>query len=192
MSMDADFSPQTLASRAEIAHVMHYWCRAVDRCDWEAVREVFHPDGYDDHGIYRGGVDGLIAWLTERHKTISRSMHMVGNMLIEFADADNALVESYSFAWQRYSPEGSEARKAIAGGTDVGDQLFDMLMSGRYVDHFQRRDGRWRILRRHVVFDNSQMLSVPANSPQLSPDWLASTRGKDDPIWAIRAKLGLA
>jgi len=192
MAKDYDFTQAEMSARMEIAHVMNRWCRAVDRCDWETIRDVFHPDGHDDHGIYKGGVDGLIDWLSERHKTISRSMHLIGNMLIEFADDDNALVETYSFAFQRYSTGGAETRKAIAGGADLGDQEFDMLMSGRYVDHFQKRDGRWRVLKRHVLFDNSQMLPVPANSPKLGSDWFVSARDKSDPIWDLREKLGIA
>lgn len=186
-----DFSLDRLRSRAQIQDLMHRWCRAVDRKDWAVVREVFHPEGTDDHGIYRGGVDGLIAWLSGRHETIERSMHQIGNMLIEFSDDDNALVETYSLAIQRYSAEGSQTRSAIAGGASVGAQPFDMLMFGRYVDHFQRRDGAWKILSRTVVFDNSTMFPIPENSPKLGDDWAISRRDGGDPLWALRAKLGL-
>jgi hypothetical protein len=66
-----------------------------------------------------------------------------------------------------------------------------MLMTGRYVDEFKRRDGLWRILRRVVIFDNSMILPVPASAPKLGSEWVVSTRGKDDPLWALREKLGL-
>lgn len=191
MANDNAFTHAEIAARMEIAHVMNRWCRAVDRCDWSAIRDVFHSDGYDDHGIYKGSVDGLISWLQERHRTITRSMHLTGNMLIEFADESNALVETYSFALQRYSTDGADTRKTIAGGAELGDQEFDMLISGRYVDHFQKRAKRWRISKRHVVFDNSQMLPVPANGPKLGDDWFISTRDKSDPLWALRAKFGI-
>ena len=84
MADEQDFTLPDIAARMEIIHVMNRWCRAVDRCDWEAIRDVFHPDGHDDHGIYKGDVDGLIAWLSERHKTISRSMHLMGNMPVSY------------------------------------------------------------------------------------------------------------
>jgi hypothetical protein len=54
-------------------------------------------------------------------------MHLTGNMLIDFADDANALVETYSFAFQRYLPEDAVTRKAIAGGAELGDQEFDMV-----------------------------------------------------------------
>jgi hypothetical protein len=36
------------------------------------------------------------------------------------------------------------------------------------------------------------MLPVPANSVKLGDDWLISTRDTNDPLWALRAKLGIA
>jgi hypothetical protein len=190
--MQNDYSPQRLADRAEITDVMYRWCRAVDRCDWEAIRDVFHPDARDDHGLYKGGVDGLIAWLSERHKTITRSMHQVGNMLIEFTSQDTAVVETYLFAMQRYTPEGAQTRAAITGGADVGADSFDLFMTGRYVDVFERRNGRWKIRERTVVFDNSTMFPVPPNAPRLGDDWAISARDRSDPLWAIRAQQGLS
>jgi hypothetical protein len=185
------YTPELLAARAEIQDVMFRWCRAVDRRDWDAVREVFHPDGYDNHGIFRGNVDGLIAWLTERHSTIQSSMHYSTNMLIEFVDADNALAETYSMAMQRYPSAGAKTRQAITGGVDVGEQPFDMLMFGRYLDHYQRRNGEWRIFRRTVVFDNSRMMPVPEDGAKLNDDWSISARDGSDPLWAARKAFGL-
>lgn len=189
----AGMTLEKMLAKAEIEEVMLRWCRAVDRCDWESVPDLFHPEGYDNHGIFRGDVAGMIAWLSERHKSVTRSMHMITNMRIEFADDDNALVETYSLAVQRYPAGGSQAtRAAIAGGGDTGDGSFDMMITGRYVDHFQKRDGTWRILNRTVVFDNSVLLPVnDAGGSQLGADWAISTRGKDDPIWELRRAVGL-
>ena len=80
--------------RLELQALTYRWCRAVDRRDWELVRSCFHPDGHDDHGVFVGDVDGMIAWLKERHAEISQSMHHAGNMLIEFAGPDRAGVET--------------------------------------------------------------------------------------------------
>jgi hypothetical protein len=86
------YSPERLSDRAQIQDLLLRWCRAVDRLDLEAIRGVFHPDAIDHHGAYTGGVDGLIEWIRNRHLTIPFSMHLLGNMLIEFSDSDNAVV----------------------------------------------------------------------------------------------------
>jgi hypothetical protein len=191
MSGTRQFSLERLAARAEIQDVIYRWCRAVDRCDWHALPDIFHPDARDNHGIYIGDIDGLTAWLSERHKSITRSAHFVTNILIEFTDNDNAVVETYALALQRYPGDaGKSTRAAIAGGVDVGDQAFDMLISGRYIDHFQWRE-EWKILDRTVIFDNSVLLPVAAAAAQLGSDWAISKRDQSDPMWALREKHGL-
>ena len=74
-----------LADRFEIQDVIYRWCRAIDRCDWGAMRPLFHDDAVDDHSLYCGDIDGMIEWLIARHPAITRCQHSVSNMLIEFA-----------------------------------------------------------------------------------------------------------
>jgi ketosteroid isomerase-like protein len=178
--MSNAYSPARLADRAEITDVMYRWCRAVDRRDWDAVRQVFHPDAIDNHGPFVGGVEDLIAWLTDRHRTIPFSMHLVSNILIEFAGPDSALVETYIFA-------------AFTGGIAGGEgSATDSLSWARYIDRFERRGGEWRIARRTVAFDSSLMTDVPPDAPAFDPSWAIGRRDRDDPIYKERAAMGLA
>src|SRR5215210_6467344 len=62
-----------LIDRAGIQDLMARYARSVDRRDWDAVRSTFHPDAHDDHGDYKGDVDGFITWVSERHAKISQS-----------------------------------------------------------------------------------------------------------------------
>lgn len=190
-----DYSPRRLADRAAINDTMLRWCRGVDRRDVDLVRSAFHPDATDSHGQYEGGVDGLVAWLQHRHRTISMSMHLCTNMTIEFVDDDHALVETYCIAAQRYSsatPEGREVLAAMAGGRDRGaGGDTDMLAFARYLDEFERRDGAWLIARRAVVHDKVGMQDVPADAPQPGEGWVVGTRDAADPVLARRSALGL-
>lgn len=185
-------SPERLADRAEIQDVMYRWCRAVDRLDIEGIRGVFHPDAIDNHGPFVGGVDALIAWLTERHRGIPFSMHLVSNILIEFAGSDSALAETYIFAALRYSAEGKAALAAFTGGLAGGDgSATDSFSWARYIDRFERRGGEWRIARRTVAFDSSLMTDVPADAPAFDPNWAVGRRDRDDPIYRERAAMGI-
>lgn len=194
MSTD-DYSPQRLADRAQINDAMLRWCRGVDRRDIGLVRSAFHPDATDSHGQYEGGVDGLVEWIRNRHRTISMSMHLVTNMTIEFVDDDLALVETYCIAAQRYSAATEEGRAvvtAMSGGRErstAGDT--DMLAFARYLDEFERRDGAWLIARRAVVHDRVGMDDVPDDAPQPGDGWVVGTRDPDDPVLARRVALGL-
>jgi len=186
---DAD---RRLADRDAIQDAIYRWCRAVDRRDWESIRSVFHPDGNDNHGLYNGDVGGLIAWLTERHKTITCSLHTATNILIEFYGPNEALVETYVTACQRYAPEGAATLAAISGRAAPTGNPVDMLLFGRYVDRFECRNGQWKILQRVTVFDNTMMFDVPSGGAKLGAGWTVGQRNQDDPIFKIRREVGLA
>ena len=47
---------QSLIDKQEIRDCMARYARGVDRADWEAVRDTYHDDAYDDHGDYKGAV----------------------------------------------------------------------------------------------------------------------------------------
>jgi ketosteroid isomerase-like protein len=188
-----DYTPERLADRAQITDVMYRWCRAIDRLDADAIRSVFHPDAIDNHGPFVGGVDALIAWLVGRHRTIPFSMHLVSNLLIEFATADSALVETYIFATLRYSPEGKAALAVFTGGAaGPAGSTTDALSWARYIDRFERRGGEWRIARRTVAFDSTAMLDAGPNPAAFDPGWAIGRRDQDDPIYRERAAMGLS
>ena len=114
--MQDPFSPQRVADRMAIQDIMYRWCRSVDRLDFELMRSLFHPDAIDDHGAFKGGVEELVAWIGERHRTITFSAHRLGNMLIEFAGPDLALVETYAETVQRYPADGKTGPAQLSGG----------------------------------------------------------------------------
>jgi SnoaL-like domain len=189
--IDDDYSPRRIADRMQIQDTMYRWCRSVDRLDFGAMRQVFHPEALDHHGAFDGNVDGLIDWIGKRHRDIPFSMHAVSNMLIEFAGPDLALVESYVRTTQRYPAEAAQALAQLAGGK-APDGAMDLLTCSRYVDRFERHEGRWKIRERTLVADWKQVVPVAANAPQPVPGWASGQRNQDDFIFRERKALGIA
>jgi hypothetical protein len=180
-----------LQDRLEIQDCLFRYVRAVDRRNWDMVRAAYHPDAYDDHGNYKGNIDGFIASVSERHATIEQSMHVVGNILIEFDGPDGALVEAYFITYQRMGPEAGDARLPyLRGGLIAPDQAVETEVVGRYVDRMTRRDGVWRIAHRVVVFEVSRGQPAPAGGG-LGTNWAVSRRDGNDPIEVKRRELGL-
>jgi len=172
-----------LRDRAEIQDLMARYARAVDRRDWETVRATFHSDAHDDHGEYKGGVDGFIEWVSRRHEKVTQSMHFLGNCLIEFTGPDVALVETYFIARQTYGADATAARSMIAGvGIPPGPVEGEIW--GRYVDLAERRQGVWLTARRTVVFEVVQ--AHPATSLPLAASWAQARRDTGDPVYAMR------
>lgn len=181
MPDNAVLAIQRISDRIEISDAMCRYARGVDRGDWDALRSAYHFDAYDDHGEYKGGIDGLVEWLDLRFAGVDNSIHFLGNCLIEFAGPDVALVETY-FASRRL-------RKPVAGEReDLGpqDQLCRQAW-GRYVDRFERRDGEWKVAHRVVVVD-AAFTSVAEGGMRSAPlTW--GMRDKTDALYAAKQAL---
>lgn len=175
---------QRLIDREEIRDVMARYARGVDRADWDLVRETYHKDAFDDHGDYKGGVDGFIEFAQARAGRLPQCMHFLGNCLIEFAAEDIAVVETYFVTAHTLDAEGQRAY-----GAGDGSEPSQLSSYGRYVDRFERRDGNWRIAHRIVVFEATRV--HVGNAPPLKPEWAQLRRDADDPIFRMRAELGL-
>lgn len=191
MEKGGDMDTLRLADRIEIQDCLNRYIRGVDRRNWDLVRSAYHVDAHDDHGNYKGGIDGFIESLVKRHATIEQSMHVVGNQVIEFDGPDGALVETYFITHQRISPEAGDSRLPYLRGRPIAaDQAVETEVIGRYVDRMTRRDGAWRIQRRTVVFEVFRGQPAPAGGG-LRSNWAVGTRDGNDPIEVARRELGL-
>jgi len=126
-----------LADREAIRDCLYRYSRAVDRCDEDLLRSVYWEDAVDDHVLFTGTREELIAWVLPLLRAMEGSMHMIGNILIRL-HGDHADVESYYYGYHRLND---------------GSKSFDSVQSGRYLDRFERRDDEWRIAERRVVVD---------------------------------------
>jgi hypothetical protein len=189
--MNRDKAANQFADEQAIRGVVLRLCQAIDRKDLASIRKAYHPDATDVHGAFEGDVEGFISWFQKRHEPIPFSMHMVANIVIDFADMNNALVESYHSVIQTY-PQAAKASLAQFVGPEVlekGDE-FDFVGYGRYVDRFQKRDGEWRILRRTLV--SGRKMVLPATVPH-EPDsrWISDRRDANDTLYTERRAMGI-
>ena len=91
--------------------------------------------------------------------------HMTGQMLIEL-DGDRATGEIYFHAWHR---------------RDAGEGLQDLQIAGRYLDRYERRDGRWAIVHRREVVDWTRTDPAADDWFDRTPAALRGGRGGSDP-----------
>lgn len=176
---------QRIVDRADIQDCLARYATAVDRGDWPGVRATYHPDGIDQHGEYHGDIDGFIEWLDRRFAGVDNAMHFMGNSLIEFAAADFAFAETYFVSRRLRPPTDAETARLGLGPTDMmGREVW-----GRYLDHFERRSGAWKVARRMVVVETAYT-SVAwggRRDPQAAVNW--ARRDPQDPARACREAL---
>ena len=127
---------QYLTDRQEILDCIARNARGCDRHDPDMLSSSYHEDGVDEHGEkhVNPGPD-YHAWANAVHGRSSRQhMHNITTHTCEI-DGDVAHAESY-----------------VIGLFLNADGETSRILSGRYVDRLERRNGEWKIaLRRSTV-----------------------------------------
>jgi len=157
---------QALLDKQEIHEVLMRYCRGIDRCDAELLRDIYHPDATDDHGMFKGKAGEFIPWALEALKREENTTHLIGNELVEI-DGDVAYCESYFSAVHR---------RIAKDGTPL-----DLRFDGRYVDRFERRQGKWKIAHRQVVFDRSRL--DPVGKIFSTDEFVCGRRSREDAVY---------
>jgi hypothetical protein len=158
-----------LCARQAILDCLMRYSRGVDRLDRELILSAYHPDAVDDHGMFVGNPDEFADWVIGMHSGAHVShQHCLFNHSCELA-GEQAHAETYFMfiGMNRTSPSFA-------------------MSGGRYIDRFEKRDGRWAIASRVCVRDWTPSAEPPdladpstltAVSAALSPAVLSFMRG---------------
>lgn len=150
-----------LLARHEISDVIKRLARATDRLDEEMMVSCYHPDGYDDHNVFRGPPTDFAAWVREALGGFEATHHFVGDPYI-VVRGEGAQAETYCEAHH------------------VG-QDSDMVMGLRYLDRFEKRDGTWLIAKRVCAFDWRYTVPFdPARQWRFGADFTVGRRDRSD------------
>jgi hypothetical protein len=127
---------QHLKDRLAIVDCIGRHARGHDRHDVEMLTAAYHPDGTDEHGAAINPGPAYAAWANAVHAATSQAhTHNITTHTCEIA-GDVAHCESYVLV-ALLTPDASTAT----------------VMSGRYIDRLERRDGTWRIAVRRATVD---------------------------------------
>ena len=154
---------QNLLDEQAIRNVLFDYCHAVDRCDADGIRAVFHEDGTDDHGVFKGPAGDFAEWVVPfLLKNYLSHMHPVSNIRLKI-EGDVAHTECY-------------VAPVLRRKDDSGEYLD--CSGGRYIDRMERRGGKWKIAHRTFVRDWRETRKV---APPASPDvYQWGVRSKED------------
>jgi len=123
-----------LMSRMEIFDCINRIARGVDRLDRDIFRTGYHEDAILDFGTHIGTPDQHMDFFFDLHaKMQTATSHTICNHTCEI-DGDVAHTETYYI----YGSENTSGTPVTVAG-------------GRYVDKFERRNGRWAIALRKCV-----------------------------------------
>ena len=156
--------PATLADKMAIQEQIRNYCRSVDRLDIPLGHGIFHEDAHADYGeeFYQGPGRGVIDAIIASHDHLTSHSHQVTNVSIEVY-GNTAGSESYVSGTMRMLRDGKPMQIGIWG---------------RYLDKWEKREGRWAIVHRMVLYDHEDLREVhPMGQP------IRSTRDAQDPSY---------
>ncbi|MEU9348002.1 nuclear transport factor 2 family protein [Streptomyces sp. NPDC048278] len=154
-----------LTDRQEILDCIARHARGHDRFDTDLLTAAYHEDGLDEHGSAVHPAGTYAQWANAVHSRAAElHTHNITTHLCEI-DGDTAHCESY-----------------VLVGLLHRDGTTAQLMSGRYLDRMERRDGTWRIAVRRctvelVLTADASLLRTPFFKEQ---GFVKGTRDKDD------------
>jgi hypothetical protein len=124
-----------------IESLLKRYCALVDEQDGDAiVRDIFAPEGSDDHGEGpRRGAEAIRSWFRDNLANIATSAHLLSNVEVEL-DEDSARAKSYvtAWVWTVAAENGDPGRAAT------------YVVVANYDDRLTRTANGWRITARVV------------------------------------------
>ena len=138
---ETPITSDTLVDRAEIIRIADAIDAAVDAKDWPRARSYFTETIDVDFTSLVGGepatipADALIEGWSANLTAEKTSFHLRGNHQISFADADNAVLVSHGYAWNRMERGALEE--------NGGDPMWEVW--GNYEHGFVRTADGWKV-----------------------------------------------
>lgn len=152
---------ETVIARAEITDLLGLYCRGLDRRNEAILRAIYHDDAIEDRGsgLFIGPAQQWVGWTLSVLPVFALTQHCILNILID-VEGDTAWGETYFNAYHRFGKStADEAKDAIANQAPIPEDIAwpegetEVILAGRYLDRFERRNGVWKIAYRKMVCD---------------------------------------
>ena len=167
---------QEMLDEHQLRKLVHRYCRAVDRGDVAMLRSLYHDDAQDAHGGFSSGpATDFIDQMAAARPYLRSMQHHVTTL--NFAiDGHVAEGEVYAIATHTFA---------------AGDHDIDVIVGGRYLDKYARRDGGWKIVERAIVTDWAHVNdpSIVDLSHPITRDTPEGSMNADDPSYGFFALL---
>jgi hypothetical protein len=150
----SDFSADKLAIREAVEN----WVLWRDAGDWERFATVWHDDGWMTATWFQGPAMQFIAASRAAFEWGAHIVHTLGGWTCEVA-GPRAI---------------SQVKMTIHQRAELDGVPVDVACLGRFYDFFEKRAGRWAIVRRQPIYEKDRLDPVdPSVVLTLDSEWLA-------------------
>jgi len=129
------------ADKLAIRETVENWAVWRDAGDWERFATVWHSDGWMTATWFQGPAQKFIEVSREGFNKGVSILHFLGGWTCEIV-GNRAISQSKMTINQRAPVEGV---------------LVDVVCTGRFYDFFEKRKGRWGIVRRQPIYEKDRL-----------------------------------
>jgi len=146
------------ADKWAIREMVENWVLWRDAGDWERFATVWHPDGWMTATWFQGPAQKFIEVSREGFNKGVNILHFLGGWTCD-VHGDRAV---------------SQVKMTIQQRAEVDGVLVDVVCTGRFYDFFEKRKGRWSIVRRQPIYEKDRLDPVdPSAVLKLDPALLS-------------------
>jgi hypothetical protein len=147
------------ADKLAIRETVENWVVWRDAGDWERFATVWHSDGWMTATWFQGPAQKFIEVSREGFNKGVSILHFLGGWTCEIT-GNRAI---------------SQIKMTINQRAPVEGVLVDVVCTGRFYDFFEKRKGRWGIVRRQPIYEKDRLDPVdPSAVLKLDAELLSS------------------
>jgi SnoaL-like domain len=146
------------ADKLAIRDTVENWVLWRDAGDWDRFATVWHADGWMTATWFQGPAQRFIEVSREGFNRGVNILHSLGGFTCDVAG----------------SRAISQVKMTINQRASVDGVIADVVCTGRFYDFFEKRDGRWAIVRRQPIYEKDRLDPVdPSATLVLEQEQLA-------------------
>jgi hypothetical protein len=150
--------PEDREDKLAIIEVVQNWALWRDAGDWKRFRSVWHDDGWMSATWFQGPAEKFIEVSRAGFEKGVSILHLLGGTSVDLK-GERAIAQTKMTINQRATVDGV---------------LVDVVCTGRFFDFFEKRNGKWAIVRRQPIYEKDRIDPVdPAAKLTLDPQLLA-------------------
>jgi len=138
-----------ILDRLAIRDLVENWVLWRDAGDWDRFRTVWFDDGRMMATWTQGTADEFIAMSKAGWANGVSIMHFLGGQSIDL-NGTRAV---------------SQTKMTIAQRAPVHGVVVDVMLTGRFYDFLEKRDGRWGLVLRQPIYEKDRIDTVVPNAP---------------------------
>jgi hypothetical protein len=165
------------ADKLAIRETVENWVVWRDAGDWERFATVWHAEGWMTATWFQGPYTEFIAISKKAFEQGVNILHQLGGWSCDIA-GPRAI---------------SQTKMVILQRGDVDGVAVDVTCWGRFYDFFEKKDGRWAIVRRQPIYEKDRLDPVdPGACLSVDPALLAGHPEGYRHLAYLQTKLGFA